>query len=270
MPPMAPPAFRIDSHAHIFFLDRGMAPGRRYTPPASAPLAAYLERLDDHGLTHGVLVQPSSLGTDNGTLVNSLQAADGRLRGIAVVDPSIDEATLAGLAAAGVVGIRLNLLGRAPETVDWPSWQDLCRRAAARGWQVEVHAEGWQLAAVLERLADCGAPLVVDHFGRPDPQLGTADPGFRAILALAPAGGVWVKLSGPYRCGGADVRPYAAALLDALGPCRLLWGSDWPWTQYEAGQDYGRCLAWLNVWMPDAAARQTILGASAARLFGFA
>jgi predicted TIM-barrel fold metal-dependent hydrolase len=102
--------------------------------------------------------------------------------------------------------------------------------------------------------------VVVDHFGKPDPARGLADPGFQTLLAAGREGApLLVKLSAPYRCHGAEVGPYAEALLDALGPERLLWGSDWPWTQHEAGMTYDRAFDWLVDWLPDGEGQAGIL-----------
>ena len=79
----------IDTHAHVFHRELKLAPGRRYAPDYDAPLSLYLEQLDHNGMTNGVLVQPSFLGTDNSYLVDCLKQTNGRLRGIAVVDPTV-------------------------------------------------------------------------------------------------------------------------------------------------------------------------------------
>jgi len=47
-------------------------------------------------------------------------------------------------------------------------------------------------------------------------------------LRALDAGRAWVKVSAPYRLFGADPLPYLRALLEAGGPERLVWGSDWP------------------------------------------
>jgi predicted TIM-barrel fold metal-dependent hydrolase len=46
--------------------------------------------LDRYGMSHGVLIQPSFLGTDNAYMVQGLRTAPERLRGIAVVSPETD------------------------------------------------------------------------------------------------------------------------------------------------------------------------------------
>ena len=48
-------------------------------------------------------------------------------------------------------------------------------------------------------LLAAGCRVVIDHFGRPDPALGIADPGFAYLLRQADSGQVWVKLAAPYR-----------------------------------------------------------------------
>jgi predicted TIM-barrel fold metal-dependent hydrolase len=63
----------IDSHAHVFSRDLHLIGARRYTPEYDATLGQYLEHLQTHGLSHGVLVQPSFLGTDNSYLLAALK-----------------------------------------------------------------------------------------------------------------------------------------------------------------------------------------------------
>ena len=72
----------IDTHAHVFARGLTLAEGRRYAPDYDAPVEDYLRRLDENGLSHGVLVQPSFLGTDNGFMLDALRRHPDRLRGI--------------------------------------------------------------------------------------------------------------------------------------------------------------------------------------------
>ena len=67
------PITGIDAHAHVFSRALNLAATRRYTPGYDAMLAQYLTHLQNHGLSHGVLVQPSFLGTDNSYLLAALQ-----------------------------------------------------------------------------------------------------------------------------------------------------------------------------------------------------
>lgn len=266
-----PPNVAIDTHAHVFERGLAMAAVRRYTPDYDATLAAYLGHLDAHGLTHGVLVQPSFLGTDNSYMVAALRARPDRLRGVAVVGP--DEHTdgvVAALAAAGVVGARLNLFGRELPDLSSPAWQRRLGQFNLYGWHVEVHAAAARLQAVLPPLLDAGCRVVVDHFGRPDPALGLSDPGFAFLLRQASTGRVWVKLAAPYRNWADAALPSAAAraLLDAYTADFLLWGSDWPHTEHPH-VSYAPARRWLDAWIPDPAQRRIILADTPWRLFDF-
>lgn len=265
------PNWRIDTHAHVFTAGLPLAPGRRYSPSGEAPLAGYLDILDAAGMTGAVLIQPSFLGADNAHMAQALRQAGGRLRGIAVVNPDVHPTELQALARAGVVGIRLNLVDAPCEGLSEPAWQHLFERIGALGWQVEVHAESTRLPRILERIGDAPAAIVIDHLCRA--ATGTACPGVRGVLRAAESGRIWVKMSAPFRCGAPDWRavawPLARMLVAELGPERLVWGSDRPWTQHESGITYESTLAWLSEWVPDADARHRILGESAARLYRF-
>jgi predicted TIM-barrel fold metal-dependent hydrolase len=239
----------VDTHAHVFDAGCRFVAGRRYTPGYDAPTARYVAVLDRAGVRQGVLVQPSFLGTDNSYLLAGLRRHPQQLRGVAVVAPDVGDAELEALAAAGVRGIRYNLLGQDPALVMRPDYQALTRRAAALGWLIEVQVLGADLPGVLDMLTADAARVVVDHFGKPglaDPE---TDPGFRKLMEFGPGGPVWVKLSAPYRLGGVDPAPYAAAFLAHFGPERLLWGSDWPWTQHEVSTSYTECVAQIGGWL---------------------
>ena len=182
--PQFPPLAGIDLHAHVFERTLPMMPGRRYAPNYDATLPDYLSMLSRSGLSHGVLVQPSFLGVDNTYLVAALCRLPDRLRGIAVVKPDVDDATLDELNGAGCVGARLNLIGRPNAAFSDPEWQRHLHRPTRLHWQVEVQAEAARLPLLLPPLLDAGLTVVVDHFGRPNVEEG----GERSGLSL-PADG---------------------------------------------------------------------------------
>jgi predicted TIM-barrel fold metal-dependent hydrolase len=116
--------------------------------------------------------------------------------------------------------------------------------------------------------------VVVDHFGRPDPALGVDDPGFRFLLDAAATRRVWVKLSGAYRNGaagrGQQVALDAIPLLrTAFGLDRLMWGSDWPHTQFEQNVGYGQTRRAIETWLPDPEERRIVLAETPRALFRF-
>ena len=251
---------RHDGHVHLFTRDLPMVAGRRYLPAADATLADLAALLRGHRLDGALVVQPSFLGTDNSHLLACLAAArdypDLALRGTVMLDPATPPAAMAGLAAAGIVGTRLNLVGGGvlPDLTR-RVWRDHFAAVNDLGWHVELHLESPRLAPVLTVLLDACDHVVVDHFGRPDPVHGLACPGMRALLA-APVDRVSVKVSAPYRIfpsiapdeAAAYCTPFAAALADRFGADRLVWGSDWPWTQFENRHSYAQAVAWRESW----------------------
>lgn len=264
----------VDTHGHVFTRDLRMAEGRRYTPADDAPIGAYLAMLDANGISHGVLVQPSFLGMDNSYLLKSLRQAPERLRGIAVIAPDISAEELAALDGAGVVGVRLNLIGLPNPTLTDAGGQAFLRRIADLDWLVEVQAEAIRLPHILPLLLDAGMRVLVDHFGRPNQTLGVNCPGFRYLLSLSLTRRVWVKLSGAYRNGTTkpDGRVAALAafhLLHTFGPDRLVWGSDWPHTGYEQLGTPDAARRALDHWVPAQDDRQTILVDTPRILFRF-
>jgi predicted TIM-barrel fold metal-dependent hydrolase len=234
----------VDTHFHVF--DAGPAtPSARYRPPYAADLKGWHARLAELGDLYGVVVQTSFLGTDNAALLAALHAMPGRLRGVAVVDPDVTDQELATLHGAGVRGIRLNLYG----DPDWQriataSWRGLFSRIAGLGWHVELHTnngDGGMVLAQLDAAIGHGVPVVLDHFGRPG-TAGISDAIFDVATAVRARRQIWVKISAPYRLEAPqDWRRLAQRWREVVGEDRLLWGSDWPWTNHEAPVRMDEC-----------------------------
>jgi predicted TIM-barrel fold metal-dependent hydrolase len=268
----APEIAAVDSHAHVFARHLPLAAVRRHAPDYDATLDAYVAHLKSNGISHGVLVQPSFLGTDNSFLLAATKRYPRRFRGVAVVDVDISEHELEELDQCGVVGIRLNLIGLSLPDLRTGAWPRLLARVNALRWHIEVHRQAADLQVVVDALLSQGCTVVVDHFGRPDPHAGASDPGFRYLLSTADSGRVWVKLSAAYRSApGSDGLALGKALTDrllgAFGEQRLVWGSDWPHTQHEELIDYPSSFEALEAWVPDASRRRSILTSSACALF---
>lgn len=263
----------IDSHAHVFERGLPLASVRRHAPDYDALLDEYLGLLDAHGVSHGVLVQPSFLGTANSYFLQALRAWPGRLRGVVMLDPGTGANTLAELDALGVRGLRLNLVGLPLPDLKSTEWQGMLARLRALDWHVELHRGSSDLMQCVQLVLAAGCRVVVDHFGRPENPHTADDAGFNALLRAADSGRVWVKLAAGYRNWPRQEDPQAAsaaqALLVRLGPERLVWGSDWPNTQHREIADFTSAQAVLAQWIPDPAARRRILVDTPAELFRF-
>lgn len=276
-PSMALPPSSCDTHAHVC----GPAQrypywsGRVYTPP-EAPLPAYRRVLATLGVERAVLVQPSVYATDNTALLDALAEGGSAFRGVAVVEDDVSDAEIDRLHAAGVRGVRCNIVdiaqdkGRLPLTM----LRRLGDTIRAHGWHIELLLHVDEFPDLDHAFADFPVPIVLGHLGYMRTDRGLHDPGFRAMLRLMQAGRCWVKLTGPYRISTgpmphADTIPQAHALLEAA-PGQVLWGTDWPHVMVKGAMpNDGDLCDLLAAWVPDPGLRERVLVENPARLYDF-
>ena len=191
-------------------------------------------------------------------LVEAQKTPDVTLRGVAMLDPATSVDEIMRLSDAGIVGMRLNLIGGGARDFDVAPWDGLLRQIDKAGWHVEVHCEGAFLPPLLEVLLSRCEKVVVDHFGLPNANAPLDCSGLSAITN-APAGRVFVKISAPYRVFPAlpvadaahRSAPILNRLIESIGEDQLVWGSDWPWTRFEDRHSYGAALGWFEECTPD-------------------
>lgn len=269
------PVTGVDSHAHVFGQALALTAERRYSPAYDATLAAWLGHLDAHGLSHGVLVQPSFLGTDNSHMLAAIARAPERLKGVAVVEEGASAEQLQALARQGVVGIRLNLVGKPMPDLGAPHWKPLLQKVAQMGLHVELHRQIEDIPSLCQALLAQGCKVVIDHFGRPRAGLGVKHETFTQLLALGASERVWVKVSAVYRLGGTHAENLAFAeaavpqLFEHFGDRQLVWGSDWPHTQHEDQIDYASQYELLGRIAPQQRWRDSLMIEGPKALFGF-
>ena len=267
---------KIDCHNHVFEPARfPYAPDAYYKPDGQeiGTAAQLLAVFDAYGVQHALVVGPNSgYDTDSRCLLDALELGKGRLKGAAVVPNDISRSELADLRAAGVIGITFQaaLMG-----VDYyAKTTDLLAELAALSMFVDVQVEGDQLVSMLPLLERSEVRILVDHCGRPSPEGGIDQPGFRALLRLADTGRVAVKLSGLVKCSRTgypyqDAWPFVRALIDAYGFDALVWGSDWPFLRAPERVDYGPLLKLVERLIPQPADRRKVLWDTPRTLFGF-
>jgi predicted TIM-barrel fold metal-dependent hydrolase len=259
----------VDSHAHVFSADAPPVPGARYRPDYPAEPRAWRALWAAAGITHGVIVQPSFFGGDNREMLDTLASDREHLRGVAVLHPNMDDATLQRFHAHGVRAVRLNLRGVRDYTEYWSeSWRAFYCRLHEAGWHVECFVDTGRLPDIAPAFDGCPVAVVFDHFGSPGNAANIVRATFDAARKLKAERDVWCKFSGPYRLEGGDAKDHAARWLDAIGPSRVVWGSDWPFTGFETTGEYAALRARLSEWV----AREhepAVLWDNAARLYGF-
>lgn len=276
-PRLALPSHSCDCHAHILgpASRHAYSPHRIYTPP-DCLLADYRAMLAALGVGRAVLVQPSVYATDNTVMLDALRESGSAFRGVAVVEWAIGDAALESMHAAGVRGVRVNIVdvNSGKGTLPLDLLCALARRIAPFGWHMEFLMHVDEFVSLDRDLADFPVDVVFGHLGYMRTDKGLAAPGFQALLRLLKAGRSWVKLTGPYRISTsalpyADVAPFAQALIQAA-PERVLWGSDWPHVMLKGTMpNDGEIADLLQAWIPDYDQRRKVLVDNPARLYGF-
>ena len=270
----------VDCHAHICGPEVifPYAQERIYTPP-DASLESYESLLQMLGVERAVLVQPSVYGTDNRAMLAALKANPKKFRGVAVLSndsKQIQEKDLEQLHAAGVRGIRCNIVDVADKSAGLPiqNLKALAERIQPFGWHLELlmHVNEYpDLAHVFENFP---VDLVFGHFGYSHTKYGVKDGGFQGLLDLLKNQQAWVKMTGPYRiCDGdipyEDMRPFNDAVLHA-NPKQLVWGSDWPHVMVKKQMPHDADLCDLfGTWVTDPALRKSILVDNPCILYDF-
>ena len=118
-----------------------------------------------------------------------------------------------------------------------------------------------------------GATLVIDHLSKPPIKSGALEPWAMELHAAAAFENVHCKLSGMVteadwtKWSIADLRPYFNVALEAFGPTRLLFGTDWPVCVLAA--DYARVVSTTRELIDELSASEqaAILGGNAARVY---
>jgi predicted TIM-barrel fold metal-dependent hydrolase len=262
LPPLA-----CDCHAHVI----GPASrypfslARVYTPPDCLP-EDYGQLLATLGIQRAVLVQPSIYGSDNRLLLDALHRDPGRYRGVAVAQDDVTLQELRLWHAAGVRGLRVNLVDRHDKQGKLPL--DLLNRLGERiaplGWHLELLMHVDQHADELGALAELPTPVSLGHFGYQSLGMGADSDGFAALLDVLRSNRIWVKLTGPYRLTASPL-PYAecdslALTLREAAPHRLLWGSDWPHVMLKGRMpDDAELVDLIPRWLPDARLQRQVL-----------
>lgn len=270
----------IDAHQHFWRIDRGdyswmsdevAAIRRDLLPPDLAPLAAAC------GVTGTVAVQAAPTLAETEFLLTLSDSAP-IIRGVVGwVDLTGDvPAQLARLAHPRLRGIRPML-----QSIDDTGWilrDDVLaglRAVAAAGLRLDALITPRHLSVIdtlARRLPDL--PIIIDHCAKP--RFARSDPGdaWRAGMgALARHPQVSCKLSGlanEYGPGWSaeTLQPVFDQVLQAFGPDRLMWGSDWPVLDLAGDYAGWHATAQALAARLSEAEREALFSATARRVYG--
>lgn len=118
--------------------------------------------------------------------------------------------------------------------------------------------------------------FVLDHCAKPMITSGIREPWATQIKELATAPNVLCKVSGivteadPTNWNAAELRPYFDTIVEAFGPQRLMWGSDWPVCLLAS--EYARWHETTQNWIKDwsSSERDAFFGGTAEKFYGTA
>jgi D-galactarolactone isomerase len=273
-PHFVPPPGATDCHFHTYDKQYPVIKGAMLLPDDALP--------DDYrilqrrlGTTRGVIIQPSTYGTDNRLQIASRRALGlENFRVVAVVPEDVSDAELRRLDEQGVRGVRFNL--GFPGALTAGSLQLLAPRLADLGWTCQINMRPKQIEDNADLLSALPGRLVFDHLAQVPQPGGLESIPYKIIRGLLDRGRTWVKLSGPYvssKQGApdyADAGEVAAAYVKAA-PERMVWGSDWPHPSEpkEHKPDDARLFDLFSEWAGGDAAFKRILVDNPAELYGF-
>ena len=233
-PRFVPPIGAVDAHCHVFGPAKQFpfSSKAKYQPEDATPEMLFALR-DRLGFSRSVIVQASCHGADNSATLNAIARSNGMARGVAVVDPDIDNEQLVTLHEGGIRGVRFNFLKRLVDNAPKDKFIDIAKRIAPLGWHVVIYFEADLLSELHPFFDEIPVPIIIDHMGRPDVTQGADGIDLRALRGLLDRrADIIVKTTCPDRLDktGApwDAFAHAVAPLVADYPGRCLWGTDWP------------------------------------------
>ncbi len=276
----------IDSHAHIYSYDEVSYPTIQdpYRPPKTgAPggtgsIEHLRAEMEAAGVARALAIQTSTFYRwENRFLVDSARANAGWMAGICTLDPEDPDspALLENyLSEYNCRGMRLVPTASAPHRLDHPGARALF--AVAREHRATINALvspefAGELGALLEAFPDVN--VVLDHCMNPPVEEGPEGRAIQAALRLARFPNLHAKVTflptsskTGYPCD--DTHELARAVIQAYGPDRCVWGSDFPCELWCPNVTYAEHLEIFKTALELTAAEQeAILSATAARLW---
>jgi len=206
------------------------------------PVESLLGQMERNGVSHAILIQMMGQ-SDNSYQAECVRRFPGRFASVVIVDTDRPDAasTLVRLAGEGASGIRLGPNTRSPGADPLAIWRTAARLGLAvscMGTADDFASD--QFAQTVRAVPDLR--VVVEHLGSLGRPRGEATPDdvVQQVCGLARYPNVFMKVPGlgefcrraiPVVGSYPFVQPipsYLKDALDAFGPPRLMWGSDFP------------------------------------------
>lgn len=263
-----------DCHIHIYDLD---AFPLKQSSPVSPPRASwsdYVKLRTQLNVSRCVIVQPMGYGFDNRCTLDALEQSEGSARAVISMPQHCDVQQLAQLSAAGVVGVRFQMVPNSGNIMTWDDLEPAAAHIAPFGWNINLQLDGRTLPLFEHRLKALPCDLVIDHVGKFLEPVDPAHESFSSLQRLLDTGRVWVKLSAMYETSRAPAPQYQdvgllAKTLATNYPERCLWASNWPHPGQTNRPDDLQLLNLLDHWCPSKTVRDRILVDNPKSLYRF-
>lgn len=272
---------KIDAHHHFWkyskteygWIDDAMSAIRRDFLPAD------LEReIRSTGIDGVVSVQARQTVEETRWLL-ALASGAPFIRGVVgwvpLVDPKVGELLGELSGQPRLRGVRHVLQGEPSSYLARPDFNEGIRRLAEFGLRYDLLVLEHQLPETLAFVdRHPNQPMILDHLAKPLIREGVLEPWARNLRELARRPQVTCKLSGmvteaDYRSWKPEqLRPYFDVALEAFGPRRLMFGTDWPVCLVATG--YSRWHDTVARWIAPLSdsERDEIMGGTATRVYG--
>ena len=270
---------RIDAHVHLW--DRATDPQDWIDPTTMAPIDRDFgsddlgRMLAATGMERAVLVQSSnSLAESVRLSLSDPRVVAGLVAWVDVaqdIRPQLDQVRAG---SVPVVGVRhLAHIDPDPEWMLRPDIEEGLAALGREGLAFDLVVRDWQLpqaARVAARLEDVA--FVLDHLGGPLAEDADASRWADGIRLLAARPNVTAKVSGlgsgpPEGRSEEQLRRVVGTALEAFGPDRLLYGSDWPLAELGGGAPAWRETFDTLVSELSESERDALLGGNAVRVY---
>jgi len=234
----------VDSHLHFWDTDRFDYPWLQGFTKLNRPFLPADLDVGDVLIEGLIFVQANPVweAVDQETAwVQDLRRRDARIQGLVAGVPldrgaAAVEASLQRLShEPGVAGVRQLIQDEDEGFALQPPFVEAVQLSGQLGLAVDLCVRSHQIAEVTRLAELCPeATFVLDHLGKPDIAAGQWTDWLHDIQAMAQLDNVRCKLSGLTTEAGEGIsgtnkiRPYLQAAVDAFGPDRCMFGSDWP------------------------------------------
>ncbi|HVO94462.1 MAG TPA: amidohydrolase family protein [Terriglobales bacterium] len=276
-PRLVVPREACDTHLHVYGPAElyPLIAERNYTPAPNSTLDDYLRVHRTLGLERAVIVTGSANGTDNRVTCDALTRMGGNFKGLALLDPEIDDAELARLKNGGFTGFRIKANGKGGSSFD--ATKKLMTRVRDFEWHVEFMSQSTaEVIGAVAFLNSLKAPYVLDHVAHAEPHQGNRHREFAELLKiLKNEEQAWINLYSFYQLSESGP-PVYSDMIDVIGaiiearPDHVLWGSNWPHAGIAVPMpDDADLLDFLLTAAPEEHTRKLILADNPAKLYGW-